>query len=124
MIILDAQIRIAEFKSHVQMIFSIADKTYVTKHVNHPNLHIFKMAAMSKVGWRYCDYILWSPIFRIWNKNIGVGLHNSGPQIWVGQIFSLHKLRKFQIALNSQLHNIRWCCGDTIPLEVHDHLRI
>ena len=50
-------------KQHVQMIFFIEDKTYVTKHVNYPNLYIFKMAAMSKVEWRYCDYFFWHILY-------------------------------------------------------------
>ena len=36
-------------KQHVQMIFFIEDKTYVTKHVNYPDLIFLKMAAMSNV---------------------------------------------------------------------------
>ena len=31
---------------------------YVIKPVNYLNLHIFKMAAMSEVECKYCDYIL------------------------------------------------------------------
>ena len=42
------------------MIFSIEDKTLCNQNrLNYPNLHISKMDAMSKMEWKYCDYILW-----------------------------------------------------------------